>query len=145
MEKMKKTLNVLSSLVLAAMTLVAHSSSPNGYPEPESPGSSQASANNVFVEVLNSNTEFISAFSVEIYTADWSQSMGNDSFVLNSGATGTASFELSPGNYWVTVYAEMDNVICDYPITVVRGGTAYFEYFGTRYNGWFGTPSYVPY
>lgn len=95
--------------------------------------------------VRNSSTHrYMAALNIEI-SANW-YPIYNETHVLVYGQEFTLRYDLLPGNYVATTYAEMDSVIDDFEFTTIKGGKLTFEYFGSVLgNTWWGTPSYIQY
>lgn len=98
----------------------------------------------VFFKVLNSYQR-MSAFNIEIFTENWGESLYNESFVLNQSEEYSVRYNFQPGNYCVTAYAEMDNVLCDFCFNVSNGGYINFDFLVNNSNNmpYWGTPQYI--
>ncbi|MDR2936100.1 MAG: S8 family serine peptidase [Rikenellaceae bacterium] len=83
----------------------------------------------LYFELINANEQW-KTFLIEIQSTDGGLLSYQDSFTLSTNQMYTARYDLFPGNFRVSAYAETDFVDCEYNFTVVKGGSLRLSYFG---------------
>jgi subtilisin family serine protease len=98
----------------------------------------------VYFNLFNYNEHGVSDFQVEIMTEGGSP-VYNEYIVLNSNDTYSAQYDLLPGDYTISAFAN-GGVWQYYDFTVVKGGQLSFTFLGSPYTtSYWGNPTYVSY